>query len=194
LILKHESFQPPSSPDVSIWRYMDLTKFLWMLQKKALYFARSDLLGDPYEGHYTEAASASAGSAQTITRPMKMSTFVSCWHMNDDESAAMWKLYTSHQQSVCLRSKYSLLAELLPESCFAGCVKHIDYRTAAISFQNGLNFINYKRRSYEHEKELRAVVWDLQNAFSNKPETAKVVPIDLGKLITQVLLCEPRLR
>jgi hypothetical protein len=33
---------------------MDLAKFLWMLQKNALFFARADQLGDPYEGHYTE--------------------------------------------------------------------------------------------------------------------------------------------
>jgi hypothetical protein len=33
--------------------------------------------------------------------------------MNDAESAAMWKVYTSHQQSVAVRSKYDLIAEAL---------------------------------------------------------------------------------
>jgi hypothetical protein len=38
---------------MSLWRYMDLAKFVWMLQRRALYFCRLDALGDPYEGHYT---------------------------------------------------------------------------------------------------------------------------------------------
>jgi hypothetical protein len=54
---EHPSFQAPANPNVSIWRYMDLTKFLWMLQEKALFFTRADFLGDPYEGHYTEVMS-----------------------------------------------------------------------------------------------------------------------------------------
>ena len=54
MISEHPSFESPADRDVSIWRYMDLAKFIWILQKKALFFARADQLGDPYEGHYTE--------------------------------------------------------------------------------------------------------------------------------------------
>ncbi len=32
-----------------LWRYMDFSKFVWLLQNKALWLARSDLLGDPWE-------------------------------------------------------------------------------------------------------------------------------------------------
>ena len=49
MISEHSSFEPPADRDVSVWRYMDLAKFLWMLQKNALFFARADQLGDPYE-------------------------------------------------------------------------------------------------------------------------------------------------
>lgn len=51
---EHPTFKAPSNPDVPIWRYMSLSRFVWLLQKKALYFARSDLLGDPFEGYYTK--------------------------------------------------------------------------------------------------------------------------------------------
>lgn len=37
-------------PDTRIWRYVDLTKFLDMLSRRKLYFARLDRLGDPFEG------------------------------------------------------------------------------------------------------------------------------------------------
>jgi hypothetical protein len=51
----HKAFKKPDDPDVKIWRYMSISKFLWMLQNNALYFARSDHLGDPFEGHYPRA-------------------------------------------------------------------------------------------------------------------------------------------
>ncbi len=37
-------------PGQKLWRYMDLAKFLALLEDRALYFARADKLGDPFEG------------------------------------------------------------------------------------------------------------------------------------------------
>jgi len=37
------------SPETKLWRYMDLTKFLSMIQTSSLYFARPDTFGDPFE-------------------------------------------------------------------------------------------------------------------------------------------------
>jgi hypothetical protein len=44
------SFTTPSDGNVKIWRYIDIVKFLSLLEKRALYFSRVDLLGDPFEG------------------------------------------------------------------------------------------------------------------------------------------------
>jgi hypothetical protein len=55
MILEHPSFEPPTDPDISIWRYMDLAKFLWMLQKKALFFARADHLVPPLRSRRVDA-------------------------------------------------------------------------------------------------------------------------------------------
>lgn len=43
---------PYSIPDddIVLWRYMDLAKFLSILQTKSLYFCRADKLDDPFEG------------------------------------------------------------------------------------------------------------------------------------------------
>jgi hypothetical protein len=49
----HPSFHQPDDTSISVWRYTDLSKFIWMLQKRAFYFARADLLDDPYEGYHT---------------------------------------------------------------------------------------------------------------------------------------------
>jgi hypothetical protein len=37
-------------PETRLWRYMDFAKFLAMLEQRSIYFARADMLGDPFEG------------------------------------------------------------------------------------------------------------------------------------------------
>lgn len=37
-------------PETKLWRYMDLAKFLHILEEKSLFFSRADKLGDPFEG------------------------------------------------------------------------------------------------------------------------------------------------
>lgn len=41
---------PPPDPDQKIWRYMNFTKFVSMLETQSLFFCRSDRLGDHFEG------------------------------------------------------------------------------------------------------------------------------------------------
>ena len=50
----HPEFTAPESDETTIWRYMDLAKFLSVLDKSALYFVRLDKLVDfdPFEGYY----------------------------------------------------------------------------------------------------------------------------------------------
>jgi len=59
MISEHPAFQHPADKNISIWRYMNLSNFVWMLQNESLYFRRCDLLGGPYEGHYTQPVAAS---------------------------------------------------------------------------------------------------------------------------------------
>ena len=46
----HQVFAQPANPDTKIWRYMNFTKFVSMLEHQALWFSRADKLGDPFEG------------------------------------------------------------------------------------------------------------------------------------------------
>jgi hypothetical protein len=82
----HPSFPQPEDTGVSVWRYIDLSKFVWMLQRKALYFTRADLLGDPYEAYYTRAMADPTGfvegvvvSAVTSILHARLTTLASCF-------------------------------------------------------------------------------------------------------------------
>ena len=43
----------PENLDTPVWRYMDIYKFYSLLEEKALYLCRADLLQDRFEGTYS---------------------------------------------------------------------------------------------------------------------------------------------
>jgi len=186
---QHPSFVQPNDTSTPIWRYTDLSKFAWMLQRQALYFARADTLGDPYEGYstrpmvegYTEAivdalrgvnqqqgkpfdeAAVRASARKRAHKPFaRRLLYVNCWHVNQHESAAMWKLYTSMRDSICIRSAYKQLWDCLPsKECYLGEVRYVDYETDAFDHSNLFSLVMHKRTSYAHEHEVRAVIMNV---------------------------------
>ena len=99
---EHPTFSPPPD-DAVLWRYMDFTKFVSLLEKQALFFARADKLEDPFEGYLPGMNRAAArrfheghpDQLQTMFNRMKECPrfmLINCWHKGDHESAAMWKL------------------------------------------------------------------------------------------------------
>ena len=181
---EHPCFSTPAG-ETDIWRFMDLTKFLSMLVRNSLFFCRADGLEDPYEGE-TPKASRAAFQAQieAMLPPepaaslMKMqgdlallhktTTFMNCWHMNPTESAAMWKLYASNNEGIAIKTTVRRLRDSLnkwPRPVYIGAVS---YNEQAFSHGNALAPFVFKRRSFQHEQELRAVVW-LLSMFADMP-------------------------
>jgi hypothetical protein len=170
---------------------MDFSKFVDLLFSSELHFARSDLLGDPFEGALPEThakawhalleASLSENRAEQMPagwaemsheqlvaynnmlsqtgRQSREMMLISCWHMNENESAAMWSLYSKTNESICIQTRYDLISSELPDSCFLGVVKYINYETASIDLGNIFHRFLHKRKSFEHEREIRSVLW-----------------------------------
>lgn len=115
----------PDLPDrpASIWRYMDMTKFISMLDRQALFFSRLDQLGDPFEGSLTQHRQTGREElekrygailykdSRRMVESIIKNTIVNCWHMDDSESAAMWKLYIPDNQGMVVRSTCCIKGE-----------------------------------------------------------------------------------
>lgn len=52
--LNHPSFFHPVDTSTKVWRYMDLPKFVWLLQHQELFFPNLTMLSDPHEGASTK--------------------------------------------------------------------------------------------------------------------------------------------
>lgn len=166
----HRVFDDPQDINVIIWRYMDFTKLIWLLENKALFFPRSDKLGDPFEGSITQKniefnPTSSEEQLQQKLKDFRIFirqwTYVSCWHMNEYESAAMWKTYTQSNEAISIQSTYKTLKDLLPDNAYIGIVNYIDYEKDFIPETNTFYPFVHKRKSFEHENEIRAVIQDV---------------------------------
>lgn len=144
---------PVQDEQSTIWRYMDFTKFVSVLDKASLFLCRADGLEDPFEGSSTEVdvdfwksdfyrrkiVEGIMGYAKTqadltdISKGIKLLkhfTNINSWYMKEYESAAMWRLYAQTNEAVAIKSTFKRLRESLPNSdeLLIGKVKYIDYK------------------------------------------------------------------
>ena len=200
MYMKHGTERLPDDLDVPIWRYMDFTKFVYMLERQALFFCRPDCLDDRFEGTWgpTSLSHFQQDLTERINRGvdvvgginhqlqghkrvaahMRQVTAINCWHLSPHESAAMWKLYIYAHQGIAICSSVSRLIHSFPNDdksllVHVGMVSYIDFDTEPIPSGNYLTPFIYKRNSFEHERELRAVackaeITEAEDSFSLK--------------------------
>jgi len=211
----HPIFTPPADTNARIWRYGDLAKFLSVLDRSALFFSCLDTLDDVFEGLYTKSMvdkpllNANDPSPEQMahwqqvlrstSRSQREVTSVSSWHCQEHESAAMWAQYLRSLEGIAIQSTYERLVKALETySDFAvliGLVQYIDYTNDVIRVDNSLAPVMTKRRNFEHERELRAVIWTVQHGKNSLGTDNKYinsrrlyVPIDLSTLIERVYI------
>jgi hypothetical protein len=196
--------------NAKIWRYMDFAKFINLLYKKALFFPRADNLGDPFEGSFPKVnirkrkgTLSSSDSSFLVTLSNYYKKFVKCtaiisWHINSNESDAMWKLYITGGEGIAIQSTIGRLKSSLKgyksHSISLGRVAYVDYEDDRIP-DDPLSPYFHKRKSFEHEDEYRAIIQPLKNKQNGEVDFRKstlkdgiYVPIDLDKLIEHVYL------
>lgn len=85
--------------------------------------------------------------------------YANCWHINDSESAALWKLYSSYNSGIAIRSSILRLKDAFCDSArhiFVGRVSYAeDLQLADIRHPLPSELILTKRPSFIHENELR---------------------------------------
>ena len=191
----HPLLSPP--PDGAVlWRYMDFTKFVSLLETSALFFCRPDQLGDPFEGSISSATRPIHAGEPQVGSPTKQGTLdlrwfmrlarVNCWHMGEFESEAMWRLYTRERDGVAIKTVFARFKEALvgEESVFVSRVSYRDYRTESIPFGNALLPLVHKRISFQHEQEVRA----FSAGIPAEDATGGYCAVDLLRLVEEIVV------
>lgn len=192
------SFKAPTDPDQKIWRYLTLSKFMYVLHYRALPFVRLDLMPDPFEGSPSEAAiDRLAGMVGDSKFPAQQfidlagdhyahnraNVYINCWHQAAHESGAMWAIYSN--EGVAIESTYTSLVEAISEDPRPVHIGRVKYENNDVRLDMGLPIIHAvrKRRYYEYEKELRAAVTRTDDDVVFDEQAGKLVPkksIDVG--------------
>ena len=181
-----DGFESPDDPTVKVWRYLDFTKFVALLDSQALFFTRADQFLDPFEGALPRASIAPTSPTGTPTDTDVLARLgamrerilrqvgIASWHINEQESAAMWSLYLKSDEGVAIQTTYQRLTTAFnacQEPIHLGVVQYIDFDHETIPWGSNVLFpFVYKRKSFEFERELRAVIW--------RPPTDGRAPLD----------------
>jgi hypothetical protein len=99
----------------------------------------------------------------------------SSWHVGEHESAAMWKIYATEDAGIAIRSTVGRLKRSLDTyidyPVTISSVGYINYETDIIPENYLLHPMFFKRKSYEYENELRALVNTGSSGESAKRQT-----------------------
>jgi hypothetical protein len=187
----HSEFVELDNKELKIWRFLDFTKFVTYLDKKALFFVRADNLDDRFEGKFINANIEHWKNILKIGKNMerleiynafRKTIYICSWHMNEYESAAMWKLYLKSDEGVAIQSTFKRLMDCFKnnndDDIYIGKVRYIDYNKENIKEGNIFNPFLYKRKSFEHERELRAVT--MKSDYKEQTIENPILHIDPG--------------
>lgn len=197
---EHELFTLPE-PDAHLWRYVDFIKYVAMLEAQALHFPRADLLSDPFEGslsvqsrQYRQSFEPEAQErAEEGFRSLRRHTHISCWHVSEVESAAMWRLYAGRGVALC--TNYADLCASLSTmlEVYVGVVRYIDYELEHMPGRDNVSQFLHKRNSFVYEAEVRAIIQDFNvNTDENGAQVLNLdgsgpavleVPADLNRML-----------
>jgi hypothetical protein len=119
---------------------------------------------------------------------LRRSFLVNCWHMNKHESAAMWGLYLSAHEGVAIQSTVGRLIEALKnatDDIFVGQMNYFDMDNEDRLYSCEIDLVMHKRKSFEHERELRAIR-QLPVSPTSPHIPGTHVPVDVDTLIENV--------
>lgn len=195
---------PPE--ETELWRHVALAKFVSLLEERALWFARLDTLGDPYEGfppkHIFDDLWTIPEGADRAERTRRLEVarhntraysetprllYLSCWHAAPVESAAMWRLYSATGDGVAIRTTVGRLGgslrvpeDLVEGSIHGGLVRYVGFETYRTESFNVLDWGTLKRESFRHEEEFRLLT------FSGRQPPGLAIPIDVAAMATEI--------
>jgi hypothetical protein len=202
----------PIHKNCILTRYMDLEKFISLIETKSLYFRRDDKFTDPFEGsipikekEYQEISNQNNGHA-AFHNEMRATTVVNCWHINNYESELMWRLYVKTNEGVAIQSNISRITDAFvktPEILYASKVKYIDYIKDIwydpVSYPyhvySSIQAIIHKRKEFALENEFRIFYelveinrFEIEKFWLSQPEKlGKKISLDVNKLIDKVI-------
>jgi hypothetical protein len=214
-------------PDEIIWRYMDLTKFESILKNKAIFFCRADRFSDPFEGSIPRreaeyrikerksisdyfgnefdpiSAKKSIESISNFHLEFKKKHVINCWHINNDENDAMWRLYLDSNEGIAIKTTIQNLLNSFIDTkniIHISKVRYLNYdkdiwydaKEYPVESYNMFVPLVHKRIEFKQEEEVRLIHslntdMSLDIFWGSQPyPNGMNIPINVNTLINEV--------
>jgi len=204
---KDLSFHTPDD-SLIVWRYIDFTKYVDLLLSKELFFTRSDRFDDPFEGISKFKDYENTKHMLSTQQKTKKFYFLNCWHLNIKQSDAMWKIFLKTTNGIAIKTTVGNIKKSIENEksdVFIGEVYYRDFDNVTFDevmfekqnrFGKGgnMNQFNYKRISFEHEKELRLFYIDLpiphaiKNGIPRESLAYKKIKVNINELVNEIVI------
>tara|TARA_R110001583_G_C5502795_1_gene395918 strand:+ start:66 stop:782 length:717 start_codon:yes stop_codon:yes gene_type:complete len=196
------------SGDELLWRYMDLAKFVSLLDTKSIWLARSDTFRDRREGHFPDEmrkrieqaykgfddAPSPVKDAEDFQDYLVKNTFISCWHKNFDENMVMWEIYGKDNNAVAVQTTVDSLKNNTDTSGLVGhslILQDVIYENSEDEQGNLLyeQCFFRKRKHFSFEKEVRLSLDTYNRSAPTKGnQVGYSVPINSDAVINKIFV------
>lgn len=110
--------------NTTLWRYMNLRKFESLIQRQCIFFPKSTVLDDQFEGSVSKInrtvyqkeygkfptkGKEIIDTIKQVNQETKYYTFISCWHKNEYETEFMWKLFAEKEKGIAIKTNLNNL-------------------------------------------------------------------------------------
>ena len=214
----------PENPDVKIRRYMTLGRLIYLLEEEKLWFSRMDKMNDDHEGAISEfnieirraqywdqlakipwALGKSPSEEKYLETMSKMHlgsrkcTFANCWQMSDYEDFNMWRSYVGERSDGVMieptfRNLILSFVHVFEHPIVCGKIIYEDRSVQPIDDSNMYKIFLSKRKEFESERELRALLWlsPYKNGILDYDKYDEVsgieVPVNLKQLVNNIVV------
>lgn len=188
-IIKPNKYTSPvfyPQKNYKVVKYIDLTKFVSLLQRNSLFFCRLDKLEDHFEGTTSKLnfeRRSELFRTQHLASPnfnkltqkeieikvekyyeadekFKALNCVCCWNKYKFESAALWKIYSDFHKGIMVKSNINKVISAFTntkEKLSLSEIRYIDYNKDYMPDGNKMYPIIHKHKAYDFEEELRII-------------------------------------
>ncbi|MFK5914987.1 MAG: DUF2971 domain-containing protein [Woeseiaceae bacterium] len=195
--------------DQILWRYMDLSKFISLLEKNALWLARADTFRDKHEGRlpydmrklidkayidFEKEDKPLIKNVDDFQDFLRKNTFINCWHKNFDESMVMWEIYGKGTDAIAIQTTVEKFKDSIDTSNIAGHslkLNNVIYKSAdeiseVLPYEDCF-FIKRPHFSYEEEVRISLDTYSTNNPTKKKPY-GYYLPVFLNGFIEKILI------
>lgn len=188
---------------------MDLSKFISLIEKKALWLARSDTVRDKYEGRFPDDMRKAIEKAyesfedrdDSVVKDaddfqdyLRKNTFINCWHKNFDENMVMWEIYGRDTNALAIQTTVKKMKNSIDPSNLSGhslILKNVTYQRAdeipEVLLYEECFFIKRPHFSFEEEVRISLDTYSRINPTKKTPYGYHL-SVSINDLIEQILI------